>query len=169
MNLLRDNIFDSVTTRNQDLKQRRIVNAGDAIDPQDYITKKQLDASIVQVSNKQVVQSSGGVWIPLGAFAAGWTAANTALYGVPAVKLQGDSLLFRGQITGGTITDATVIYTTMPLLPPFLTNSNVSTANAGFTVISVGSLYLFANGNLKVYGMVAGTVNINLNCVMVFR
>lgn len=44
MDRLRDNKFDALTSFSIDFHQRRITNAADAIDAQDYVTLKQLKA-----------------------------------------------------------------------------------------------------------------------------
>lgn len=62
MNDFNLNKLDSITTQNQDFKGRRIVNAGDSIDKQDYITQKELtDATNSSVLTNLVLRVIGGL------------------------------------------------------------------------------------------------------------
>jgi hypothetical protein len=65
------NRIDLLSTKNWDVKQRRIVNAHPSIDPYDYIVRKELDSRVTQVTAEGVStiydKATFGIGIDVGA------------------------------------------------------------------------------------------------------
>lgn len=103
---------------------------------------------------------------PFPALQAGWVNSNIAIYGLPAFALAGKLVLLRGQLSGGTIADGTLIFTLpVPVRPPFLVRGSIATATAGL-VWGSAHLFLGNDGTVKLFGAVAGTTFITIHCAL---
>lgn len=101
--------------------------------------------------------------VPFPALQNGWTVSQPGTYGLSAWTVIGRDLCFRGRITGGTITNATLLWT-MPsqVFPAFTSSCVVTSATAGFAAFGTATLYYLQNGQVQLFGAPVGTTFVDI-------
>jgi hypothetical protein len=102
----------------------------------------------------------------------GWTAAGLTVFGTPGYSLDSLNILrFRGRISGGTITDGTVLFN-LPagFIPPFDTHAVILANPVTFATYNAAHLFIVAftgggytAGDVVLFGAPAATTALTLD------